>query len=284
MDFFYEDGERVRPEGDEYKTYQDGIFSIMNDFNHADFILLQEVDIKAKRSYFTNQVEMFHESLPDYSKVFAKNYDVKFVPVPVASPMGSVKSGLLLFSRYIPEKAQRYAFPPDESWPLRLFQLNRCFIFTSFSYDDKNLVVINTHNSAFDETGEAKAIQLNILKELMVNMYEKGYYVVAGGDWNQNPPDYIAQRIITGDVVKTIDPLIPSDLLPQGWTWAYDPEIPTNRNIDITYEKGITKTTIIDYFVVSPNVEILEVKTTSTSFEYTDHQPVFLKVRLISDK
>jgi endonuclease/exonuclease/phosphatase family metal-dependent hydrolase len=50
--------------------------------------------------------------------------------------------------------------------------------------------------------------------------------------------------------------------------------------VDRPYVKGITGTTIIDFFVVSPNVEILSVKTLGNNFAWSDHQPVLMKVRL----
>jgi len=280
IDFFYEGGTQVRPSFEGYQNYMDGIQLIMGVFMKSDFILLQEVDTYAKRSYFNNQVELFWNGMENGSMVFAKNFDVRFVPVPPLSPMGNVISGVVSFSKHTPISAERYAFPPDESWPMRLFLLERCYILTRYELENGILTLINTHNSAYDETGEAKQVQLEMIKEKMMEEYALGHWVIAGGDWNQNPPGFDAKNVTTNDIVKTIIPLIPFDLLPAEWTWAYDPAVPTNRNVDIPYQKGNTQTTIIDYFVVSPNIEVLEVKTHSTNFEFTDHQPVKLRVRL----
>jgi endonuclease/exonuclease/phosphatase family metal-dependent hydrolase len=46
------------------------------------------------------------------------------------------------------------------------------------------------------------------------------------------------------------------------------------------YQKGKTKTTIIDFYVVSPNVEVKAVHTIATGFKFSDHQPVIMKVTL----
>ena len=280
IDFFYEGGTQVRPTYDLNKKYISGIRQIMEVLNDADFVLMQEVDVYSKRSYFENQVALLWGDFPGRSMVFSKNYDVRFVPVPPAEPMGKVQSGIFLMSKYLPEKATRYAFPYDEVWPMRLFQLERCYLLAQYQVGEKIITVINTHNSAFDETGKANIIQINMLKEKIVEEYNLGHYVIVGGDWNQNPPGYDINKITTGDVMKTIDPQVPADLLPEGWAWAFDPEIPTNRNVEIPYKKGVTKTTIIDYYVVSPNIEVLDIKTHSTNFEFTDHQPVLLKVVL----
>jgi endonuclease/exonuclease/phosphatase family metal-dependent hydrolase len=280
IDFFYEGGSQVRPSYEDYLKYMHGIRQIMQVFTEMDFLLLQEVDSYAKRSYFQNQVEQFWGEYRKGSMALAINYDVKFVPVPFNEPMGRVLSGIVTYSQFNAGSAVRYGFPFDESWPTRLFMLNRCYLLTRYELGDKTLTVINTHNSAYDESGEAKMIQLQMLREKMLEEYKLGHYVIAGGDWNQNPPGFNAKEVSTDDVVKTIIPLVPADLLPANWTWAWDPEIPTNRNVDIAYQKGSTQTTIIDYYAVSPNVEVLEVETHATNFEFTDHQPVKLTVRL----
>jgi len=280
VDFFYEGGSQVRPTFDLNKKYISGISQIMEVLNDADFVMMQEVDVYSKRSYFENQLDHFWNDFSGRSMIFSKNYDVRFVPVPPTEPMGKVQSGITLMSKYLPEKATRYAFPYDEGWPMRLFQLERCYLLAQYSIAEKIITVINTHNSAFDETGKSNMIQINMLKEKMLEEYNLGHYVIVGGDWNQNPPGFDVGKVTTGDVMKTIDPSIPVDLLPADWTWAFDSKTPTNRNVEIPYKKGVTKTTIIDFYVVSPNIDVLEVKTHATNFEFSDHQPVMLKVVL----
>ena len=95
-----------------------------------------------------------------------------------------------------------------------------------------------------------------------------------------NPPGFNPVQVITGDVVKKIATVIEEDFFPEGWKWAYDSTIPTNRDVSASYYKGKTKTTIIDYFIVSPNVDIIEVNTIQTEFKFSDHQPVYLKIGL----
>ena len=57
-----------------------------------------------------------------------------------------------------------------------------------------------------------------------------------------------------------MEPALDSSFLPTGWKWIYDPAIPTNRDVSEAYKKGRTRTTIIDYFIVSPNLEVIENK------------------------
>ncbi len=281
MDFFYEDGEKVRPDPSLYDRYIKGITDWIGDQDDVGLFLFQEVDQRAKRSYLDDQVERIRHSLPGYHVLFTPNYQVRFVPLPLLRPMGRVSSGLVLAGRICPREAHRYAFPPDESWPTRLFMLQRCFLRAEMSFNNEPLTIINTHNSAYDETGEAKSVQLEMLRKEALDAYRNGSFVIAGGDWNQNPPGYQQDRITSGDAVKTIQPLIPDDLMPDGWQWVYDPSQPSNRDVNQPYVKGVTRTTLIDYFLVSPNVEVLEVKTIPVAFEFTDHQPVYIKVRLV---
>jgi len=44
--------------------------------------------------------------------------------------------------------------------------------------------------------------------------------------------------------------------------------------------KGVNGTTTIDYFIVSPNIKVLQTKTIDLNFENSDHNPVFIKLCL----
>ena len=72
-----------------------------------------------------------------------------------------------------------------------------------------------------------------------------------------------------------------ASLLPSDWNWAFDPSYPSNRDVDQPYSKGLTQVTIIDYFVLSPNIKKEEVRTIPCGFAFSDHQPVYLRVRLL---
>ena len=94
----------------------------------------------------------------------------------------------------------------------------------------KELLVINTHNSAYDSDGTLKAEEMNYLKNFVIAEYEKGNYVVIGGDWNQNPPGF-DQNSFNPDGVTYDQGIIAADFMPEGWTFAYDMSHPTNRNL-----------------------------------------------------
>lgn len=280
MDFFYEGGKLVRPEKETYQKYRNACLERLTTFDTADFVFLQEIDTGSKRSWYENQMDLVSEVLPSYRGYFGINYNA-WVPVPPTGPMGKVRAGLATFSNFVPVSAERVSFESSYDWPMRLFQLKRCFVKSTYNtIDGKQLILVNTHNSAFSDAAELREKELNTLKSLMLDEYKKGNYIIVGGDWNQNPPAFDSTQLLPIYKSKHIRPGIPSDFIPQGWTYAYDPLHTTNRDVNIPYREGETVSTLIDFFILSPNVELLSVKTIPTGYKESDHQPVVLNVAL----
>ena len=280
MDFFYEGGTRVRPEKNEFTGYLKGIYQCLSSMDSVDFILLQETDIHSKRSYFTDEVTEIGKIFPWRNSLFAKNYDSRFVPVPLDNPMGRVVSGITCYPKYKPETAARIDFGTRFSWPKQLVMLKRCIMVMRYKLiSGQELVIVNIHNSTFDKGGILRKQELQKLHSFVLSEYTKGNYVITGGDWNTNPRGFRPESVISGDLAKKIDPVLDSGFLP-GWEFAFDPLAPSNRDVDMPYQKGKTRTTIIDFYVVSPNVKIESVHTVATGFNFSDHQPVVMKATL----
>lgn len=280
MDFFYEGGKQVRPPRAGYDMYEKNGLDFLKRQDTVDFILLQELDRSSKRSYRQEQYQKLANQLDSYGSVFALNYDVAFVPVPVKRPMGKVNSGIAIFSKYIHTGSCRVSLPGHYAWPMRLFMLDRCFIMSRYPLPGgKELVIINTHNEAFD-AGEMRNQQMNHLRSVMVEEYHKGNWVIAGGDWNMNPAGYDAEKVSSGDITRYVMPELETGFFPGGWSWAFDTHTPTNRDVSQPYKRGTTPATIIDYFITSPNVDILDVETFDLGFRWSDHQPVLMRCRL----
>jgi endonuclease/exonuclease/phosphatase family metal-dependent hydrolase len=276
-DFFFDGGRMVRPSEEAVRRYTNNIVRFLANTDSVDFIFLQEVDVDSRRSYHINQVKEIREGLPQFVYAFAKNYDSWFVPQPITAPYGKVKAGLLSLSPYMPALATRIALAPDASWPTGLFMLDRCLLEWRYPLaNGRELVVYNLHLSAYDD-GSVKQRQMDTLRRILQKEYEKGNFVVAGGDWNQSPPGYEpAKRNPHLPPVQSVPEVFPA----QGWQWAFQVGVPTNRSLDTPYKRGETPVTIIDFFLVSPNVEIAEVKGVDLDFQDSDHQPVILRFRL----
>ncbi len=273
QDFFKDGGTSSRSSSEEQTIINlENIIKFLQQ-QSSDFYLIQEIDVKASRSYNVNELKALEEGLPEYTSAFAINYKVPWVPVPVTNPMGHVEGGIDTFSKYQLDSSTRYQFPGEDVWPDRLFLLDRCMTENIIELDNgKQLIINNLHLSAFDN-GTVRAQQVAFVKEYMTKEYEKGNYVIIGGDWNH----FLVKN--EDDVDNWVQEL-PADFLPEGWQWAVDESIPTVRANGTSYVEGETYTTIIDGFLVSPNVEIVDVYGHNLYFENSDHNPQTMEFRL----
>ena len=282
-DFFYDGGKMVRPSREQCLGYFAGIRAEVQKHEVSDFIFLQEVDVHSKRSWYLDEFDSLSVALKDRWHAFAQNYGCLYIPVPIHEPMGRVAAGLATFSRFQPAGATAGYYKTDLSWPKRLAFLKRCYLMLRFHLDNgKDLVVLNTHNSAYDSTGIWRKHEMALLDSVMTAEFQRGNYVVCGGDWNSNPRGYHPGAIVSGDRGTVIEPPIDSGFMP-GWQFVFDPSLPSNRYTDMPYKKGVTRTTIIDFFVVSPNIEVTVVSAVSMGFAFSDHHPVMMGVRLKPD-
>jgi endonuclease/exonuclease/phosphatase family metal-dependent hydrolase len=278
MDFFYDGGTKVFTPGNKCIENLDAVKRFLKNNDTIDFLMIQEIDKKSKRSYNINEFDSLGKLMNEYHLFFAKNYDVFFVPVPLASPMGKVLSGLATFSRFQPSSSVRYSFPGEYGFPKQLFMLDRCFLVDRYPLENgKELLVINTHNEAFDP-GEIRKAQMTYLKDFLLSEYEKGNYIITGGDWNQSPSGFKPEFSI--NKVNTNQMMMNSDYLPSEWKWVYDNRTPSNRTVIAAYDPSSTTTTVIDLFLLSPNIKYLDVECVNLNFENSDHNPVIIKIKL----
>ena len=149
-----------------------------------DFALIQEIDLDATRSYHTDEYEMLRNILPEYTTVFAQNYDSAFLFYPFTQPHGSSRAGLGLFSKYPVSSALRRSFPISTSFS-KFFDLDRCYSVSRIPVDNgKELVIFNLHMSAYGNSDEIRKGQTEMLCNDMAKEYEAGNYVLCGGDFN----------------------------------------------------------------------------------------------------
>lgn len=275
MSFFYDGGEKVRTTKERTLENLSHVKRTILNHDSIDFYLLQEVDRSSRRSYYTNQLDSISIVLNDFVPEFGLNYKVAFVPVPPNNPLGKVDGGLVSFSKYKAFKSFRYSFPGNYAWPKGLFLLDRCFLVQRFyTSNGKELVIINTHNSAYDD-GSLRKKQMEVMKNFLLSEYEKGNYIIVGGDWNQNPPvENVESEIVKESHLTRVR--ISHDFMPENWSWHYCEEIPTNRMINEVYNPKSTVTTTIDFYLVSPNIIVTGQRNIDLNFENSDHQPVLL--------
>ena len=274
-DFFYDGGRMVRPPRKRVKGNWAGIQNEISNWSDADVIFLQEVDVSSKRSWYIPMLkDLIQGQLRFPVSIFGKNYDVRFVPKPFLEPMGRVVSGILTLTHFQIDSAQRVSYPGSFSFPSSLFFLKRCFTVTRVPFEGKEVVFINTHNSAFDG-GVLKKQEMAFLKDYLLKEYQSGNYVIVGGDWNQVPP-----RFVKNPTAQYEETSVPDDFPSKAWQWVSDSTHKSNRKVDTPFIKGVTYTTTFDFFLLSPNVKLVDINTLVRDFEYADHEPVLLRVQL----
>lgn len=274
-DFFMDGGEKVAPDSVEImEGYLNNIIRYINHEN-PDVAMIQEVDLNCSRTFNYNQTEKFAGKNTN----FAPNFRAKFVPFPFP-PLGKMDSGLISTTNLQVEKAERIALPGAFSWPVRTANLKRCLLATYIPIEnsDKKLVMVNLHLEAYD-SGEGKIKQSKALREFITSEYEKGNYVIAGGDFNQTFPGSKEKYPILND--ENWEPgTLEDDFLPENWDFIYDLSEPTCRLLDKPFDEKTSQLYVIDGYICSPNVKVNKVESVNLKFENSDHNPVKLNVTL----
>ena len=275
QDFFMDGGTMSRSSSKaQTRTNLEKIAVFLAEQN-TDIVLLQELDLKSTRSFQINELEYMQINFKSYKSTFGQNYKVPWVPIPLSQPMGTANSGLVTFSRYMSSKAVRYQYPGSEPWPVQLFELDRCFVENRIPVEGgKELILINSHLSAFDEGGEIRKKQLDFLASHIINEFTKGNYIIVGGDWNHQLPGTEPSRFTATESWPFWLQKLPENFTPVDFQWGVDRNIPSNRTVAKAYAAGENFLSVIDGFLVSPNVEIRSVTGHDLAFENSDHNPV----------
>ena len=282
-DFFMDGGKSVYT-ADRARVEQnlDGIREALKSLD-PDLAVLQEVDVNSSRSYGQDERAVLREAMPGASEAFAYNFNTLYVPYPVP-PIGHVESGLYTLSRAKARTAERISLPCPFSWPIRLVNLKRCLLVSRFPVKgtDRELVLVNLHLEAYD-SGEGKEAQTRQLVSFMQAEYEKGNYVIAGGDFNQRftNVDQSAYPVYEG---MWQPGEIDAAAFGENFTLLADNTVPSCRSLDRAWagaEKEGFQFYLIDGFIVSANVRTDEVKTLDLGFAFTDHNPVQLRFTLL---
>lgn len=282
-DFFMDGGTNVASaDQDTVSASLLGIYkTLYSDDSPASIFMLQEVDKDSSRTYGKDESDV----LGIHNSTYALNYSCKFVPYPVP-PIGRVNSGLLTTTIYDIDSAERISLPCPFDWPVSMANLKRCLLvsYLPISGSTSKLVIVNLHLEAYDD-GEGKIAQTKQLREFIQSEYEKGNYVIAGGDFNQIFPGGLDEYPNTHKDLWEPG-IISEDIMPEGWTLAYDLETPSCRLLNQPYDPSDAENTqyySIDGFILSPNVELISVKTLDEGFVYSDHNPVKLQVKLLDE-
>ncbi len=279
-DFFMDGGKEVKSQDKDSVLNNLSSVEETLEFLNPDVMYIQEIDVDSTRTYGIDETADFKSRFASYATAFAKNFDVFFIPYPIP-PMGRMEAGIQTLSKYEISSAERIALPSPFSWPSRVGNLKRCLLVSRVPIEgsDKEFVFVNLHLEAYDD-GAGKAAQTALLANFIQEEYEKGNYVVAGGDFNQtfSNIDTTIYPVLGEDYWQA--GLINVDDFEEGWQFAMDTTHPTCRSLDRPYDGDAENFQfyMLDGFIVSKNLTIDRIETIDENFENSDHNPVYLKV------
>ena len=286
-DFFMDGGKSVTSQDEE--SVKNNLLNMERVIAEVDpdVTFLQEVDKDSTRSYGINQVDdITKNAFPEDDASFATNFKVLFIPYPIP-PIGHMDCGILTTSKYGINEATRVALPCPFTWPTRTINLKRCLNISRvpIADSDKEFVFINLHLEAYDD-GEGKIAQTKQLAEIMQKEYDKGNYVIAGGDFNQTFSSVDTSMYpVQGEELWACG-LLDESQFSDDFKFAMDNSTPSCRSLDRPYDASDPNFQyyMIDGFIVSKNLEIKEVETLDQGFKYTDHNPVKITVKIKNEK
>ena len=250
----------------------------------ADFFLIQEVDFDSTRTYHVDERPGIAAALSGQNYTFAQNWDSAFLFAPPTQPHGSARTGIMTFSHFRFDSSVRRSLPVETGF-MKIIDLDRCYSVNRVPLENgKELVIYNTHLSAYTSDGKIAEEQLRMMVAEMQAEYDKGNFCIAGGDLNKD---------LSGDAVKffgtsagdyTWAQPIPASIF-QGSNvkliFPYDEtkKTPSCRNADgpWTHDPLTQYVLTVDGFLVTDNVEILSADVIDTDFMFSDHNPVELK-------
>ena len=284
--FFMDGGTESRARSKErLHSNMEKIGSLLDE-QEAQFLLLQEVDTDATRTYHVDEYAMLKGRLREhnYDDLYVCNYDSPYLMYPLTRPHGKSVSGIATFSQFGILSAERMELPVEDSL-MKLVDLDRCYAKSYIPVSDgRELVLFNVHLSAYTSDGAIATEQLQMLLQDMQSEYEAGNYAVCGGDFNKDILGDSSVYFGKADVAYNWAQPLPEGIFEGTNLTLIAPlneaqPVPSCRNADGPYHAGQFVLTV-DGFIVSDNVSVSMTEVIDTGFAYSDHNPVHMSFKL----
>ncbi|MEN8194179.1 MAG: endonuclease/exonuclease/phosphatase family protein, partial [Bacteroidota bacterium] len=153
-----------------------------------DIILLQEVDLNAKKSGYINQLQYLLDHTYFNYGVFAYTWKSPFVP---SDGLGRIHEGNAILSRWKIKDAQRIKLPrrEDQDALTHYFYIQPCILKAEITLPQiGDFIAYDLHLSAF-ATDDSKKRQIDVLMKELNKSNSDGKSFVIGGDFNLLPPN-----------------------------------------------------------------------------------------------
>lgn len=182
-------GPDERPSSEDIDTTFKRVVDVIVD-EQPDIILLQEIDVGAKRTDYEDQIERLIQMLPPEYGCYSSSYYWKALFVPHPRIKGKVGMKVVTISKYKMSGAKRYQLPQmPADIVTKQFNFKRCILETRFNVNGgEELVVLNTHLDAFAQGSDAMEKQINLVDELLTGFQNDGLSWLIGGDFNLLAP------------------------------------------------------------------------------------------------
>lgn len=241
----------------------------------ADIFLLQELAKSGPLTLWHNLLKHVDQALPNMSRAFYPDIKTQLLPPPVR-----FVHGLGIYSTKVAGSVHLAPLPLDKNDVFPGVKRKYAALVMTLPIDGcaHNWSIINVHLSAFDDAAALRRRQLDAVLELAQQEYSKGNAVVVGGDWNMQLTDTAFPSTTQEQYLFWIH-AFPENVLNPGWVLAIDETVPTVRTNERSFQDDENYRTIIDGYILSPNVEIVNIEGVETGFESSDHQPVSLHVK-----
>lgn len=241
----------------------------------ADLVLLQEM---AGASFVTRGVDVTAgvlQPLSGYRIASWEDFATTLLPPPL-----KISHGMMTLERIAAPECTAHPLPQEPGFRLGMLKKHYGALVTRIPLaDGREWTIMNIHLSAFDDGGAVRARQVAAVLKLALAEYRRGAHVVVGGDWNMRLTATSFPHDTETKYLSWIHDF-PRETVPEGWTFGLDPSVPSVRTLHRPYEAGVNYVTIVDGFLVSPNVAIERVETADLGFRHTDHHPVLASLRM----
>ena len=159
----------------------------------VDFVLLQEVDRAADRTYGQDQLKFLAERADFPYYAFVTTWKARYIPFPFDQPsrwLGRLHSGQGILSRFPIQSNRRVLLPQPAEHPFwyNWFYLNRAVQIAEVAVPgEKPVQLFNIHLEAFSNANRME--QANRLKDLVWKDARQDDRIFVAGDFNSTAPE-----------------------------------------------------------------------------------------------
>lgn len=284
--FFYEEGTDVFADKKVVLATLEGIASTLQKID-ADLVLLQEVDLKSKRSGDVNQFELLQDQTGYPFASYVCQWKSHYYPGPTESPLKNIDSGIVVLSKYPIDTSLRHRLPPIESMSLieRAFYLKRAIQEIEIPLSEGGgFALMNTHLDAFSSGDNTLQNQVQVLDTLLKEKEAQGKPYLVAGDFNLLPPTVDPRTITFGGEFYPPSDRNPIHILMENHKAALDlgayGKNPGKYNTYIPpkYEQADRW---LDHVFMDPKIDVIDYSVLSDlTRDLSDHHPISITIKL----